>query len=217
MTARIGTYRRLWLLVLALGLSGCDFLEELYGNPSAELQQSFLNPEFSYTLPQPIQPIYPTTGFDGLPIDPETGFVRLDVPVDPLNPESAFFRDIDIGSNLPSFGGALDRVCAIRLVGIDVEVDQNTLQRDAEPFTILIGPLGATQAQAIPFARTPGFTPATRDTVAGEVLNDGVDFLTGLQFGLGIYTVINTANPPGGALRFNLTLRLRAEIRTSCP
>lgn len=189
------------LLSLLLPLSSCGLFEELYGNPISEVTSMAIIP-LDVPLPQPVTIAFPSLNFDDLPLDPETGRVRF----------SPVYQHIDLAAKVEQ---ALSRVGAslksVKLIGIKIDIEDNQLTRDADPLVIQIGSANQSQDEAPDVGQTPLFTPDMRGDHEGEVFDSAEEALTSLDFHVGLATTIDPNNPPGGVIRFNLTLRV--EIR----
>lgn len=188
-------------LLLVLPLGSCALFEELYGSPIDELGNLAVIP-LNFTLPQPVTLLFPTVDFSELPMDPETGRVRF-APV---------YESVDLSERVDQALSAVGaRLRSVRLVGVRVDIEDNQLVRDADPLLVQIGTENQSQDDAPDVAQTPLFTPDMTGTHNGEVFDPAEDALTSMNFNVGLATTIDPNNPPGGVLRFTLTLQL--EIR----
>ena len=197
-----------WLLTALLALSTLTLAScELFEDTEDLLA---VNIPLEYEIPTALPIIVPgSEAIANLPV--QNGEIVVNIP--------PVYVPIDLAGQDDRLSGGASVVKSVQIVGMDMTIDENTLDIPIQPIELRIGTPDQDFDQALPVAITnelaPGFTGtdvaeiiAQNSEAAGETVAD-------LAFGMGMGTqlIIPEDNiPEGGQANARFTLRLNIKI-----
>ncbi len=192
-------------MMASLSASGCDWLQD----EGRGLLGQYIDVEREFTVSLPEFPVaYP------LEFLPDGDAITQEQRV-PFNTPMVGF-DLSAATEFNVQG--INLFERIELVGMEIIVDENTLNIPMEAVEIRFGGPGESYGQAVTAAATDPITPGTTGTIQAEVIaqNDAevTALLTGgnFRFGLGTEWVLNEGPLPEGRATMKIRITIRAVV-----
>jgi len=197
-----------WLLTALLALSTMTLAScELFEDTEDLLA---INIPLEYEIPQALPIIIP--GSEAIANSPvENGEIVIDIPT--------VYLPVDIAGQDERLSAGTSVVKSVQIVGMDMTIDENTLDIPIQPIELRIGTTDQDFDQALPVAITselaPGFTGTDVAEIIAQNSEAAGEYVGNLQFGIGMGTqlIIPEDNiPEGGQANARFTLRLNIKI-----